>query len=178
MAEQIHTLGHPPSDGGAHGGRGARRGGRFRSRPRSQSHQSAGVRRGHGLDEEATIGALLHAARLGLFDMSWNVLCPGCGGVLEAGAALKTLNRHQYLLRVLRVDYEPTLDELVEVTFTVNPRVRRIAAHDPDTLPHPEYMRQIFWGSGIDLPDDVERQIERMTLDSWSSRRAKRRRCR
>ncbi len=37
----------------------------------------------HGLDEEATIGALVHAARLGLFDMSWNVLCPGCGGVLE-----------------------------------------------------------------------------------------------
>ncbi len=26
---------------------------------------------------------LRHAARLGLFDMSWNMLCPGCGGVLE-----------------------------------------------------------------------------------------------
>ncbi len=40
---------------------------------------------GHGLNEEATIGALVHAARLGIFDMSWNVLCPGCGGVLEIG---------------------------------------------------------------------------------------------
>ena len=39
----------------------------------------------HGLDEEATIGALVHASRLGLLDMSWNVLCPGCGGVLEDG---------------------------------------------------------------------------------------------
>ena len=38
----------------------------------------------------------------------------------------------------------------------MNPRVRRIAAHDPDTLPLAEYMRQIFWGSGIDLPDDIE----------------------
>jgi hypothetical protein len=25
----------------------------------------------------------LHATRVGLFDLSWNVLCPGCGGVLD-----------------------------------------------------------------------------------------------
>ena len=35
-----------------------------------------------GLDEERTIAAFLHAARLGIFELSWNVLCPGCGGVL------------------------------------------------------------------------------------------------
>jgi class 3 adenylate cyclase len=119
----------------------------------------------HGLDEEATIGALLHAARFGLFDMSWNVLCPGCGGVLETSGALKTINRHDYFCSLCASNYEPTLDQMVEVTFTVNPRVRRIAGHSPDTLPHPEYMRQIFWGSGVDLPDDVESRIERMTLD-------------
>ena len=33
----------------------------------------------NGLDEERTIAAYLHAARLGLFELSWNVLCPGCG---------------------------------------------------------------------------------------------------
>ena len=49
-----------------------------------------------GLDEERTIAAFLHAARLGLFELSWNVLCPGCGGVLDAGATLKTVNRDEY----------------------------------------------------------------------------------
>ncbi len=117
------------------------------------------------LDEEATIGALVHAARLGIFDMSWNMLCPGCGGVLESGAALKTLNRDHYYCSLCAADYEPTLDDLVEVTFTVNPRIRRIAAHDPDSLSHAEYMRQIFWSSGADLPDDVESAIDRITLD-------------
>ena len=34
----------------------------------------------NGLDEEKAVAAFLHAARLGLFEMSWNVLCPGCGG--------------------------------------------------------------------------------------------------
>ena len=46
----------------------------------------------------------------------------------------------------------PTLDEMVDVTFTVSPRVRRIAAHNPDELPLPEYYRQMYWGSGVDLP--------------------------
>src|SRR5665647_3486018 len=35
-----------------------------------------------GLDEERVISGFLHASRLGLFDLTWNVLCPGCGGVL------------------------------------------------------------------------------------------------
>ena len=62
-------------------------------------------------------------------------------------------------------DYSPTLDELVEVTFTVNPKIRRIAAHDPDTLSLPEYMRQIFWGSGIELPDDLDSTVDKIALD-------------
>src|SRR3546814_16044498 len=36
-----------------------------------------------GLDEEQAIAGFLHASRLGLFEMSWNVLCPGCGGRSE-----------------------------------------------------------------------------------------------
>ncbi len=39
----------------------------------------------HGLNEERTIAGFVHAARLGLFDMSWNMLCPSCGGVIETG---------------------------------------------------------------------------------------------
>ena len=33
-----------------------------------------------GLNEEHTIATFLHASRIGLFELSWNVLCPGCGG--------------------------------------------------------------------------------------------------
>ena len=119
----------------------------------------------HGLNEEATIGALVHAARLGIFDMSWTVVCPSCGSVLETAAALKTINRHQYFCSLCTAEYEPTLDQLIEVTFTVNPRTRRIAAHDPDSLPAAEFMRQVFLSSGAELPDDVEAAISKLTLD-------------
>ena len=118
-----------------------------------------------GLDEERTIAAFLHAARLGLFDVAWNVLCPRCGGVLDTNASLKTIDRAEYQCTLCAVGYEPTLDELVEVTFTVSPRVRRVAAHDPDSLPPVEYYRQVSWSSGVDLPDNLEEMVEKATLD-------------
>ncbi len=120
----------------------------------------------HGLDEERTIAAFLHAARLGLFELSWNVLCPGCGGVLDAGATLKTVNHEEYACGLCAAGYEPTLDEMVEVTFTVSPRVRRIAAHSPDTLPEVEYYRQIFWSSGVDLPETLGDSLAEFTVNS------------
>jgi class 3 adenylate cyclase len=120
----------------------------------------------HGLDEEKTISAFLHAARLGLFELSWNVICPGCGGVLDATSTLKTVNRDEYDCGLCATGYKPTLDEMVEVTFTVNPRARRIAAHTPDTMPETEYYRQIFWSSSIDLPDDLDATLSEFTIDS------------
>jgi class 3 adenylate cyclase len=118
------------------------------------------------LDEELTIAAFLHAARLGLFELSWNVLCPACGGVLEAGTTLKTVSHDEYACTLCAADYKPTLDEMVEVTFTVAPRVRRIAGHDPDLLPEAEYYRQIFWSSGMDLPENLETRLAEFTIDS------------
>ena len=89
----------------------------------------------HGLDEEKIISAFLHASRLGLFELNWNVLCPGCGGVLDSSQQLKSVHKEAYDCALCSRAYEPTLDEMVEVAFTVNPRVRRIAAHDPHPLP-------------------------------------------
>src|SRR5579864_3531689 len=119
-----------------------------------------------GIGEERVIGAFLHAARLGLFELSWNVLCPGCGGVLDASTTLKTIDRESYDCALCAAGYQATLDEMVEVTFTVSPRVRRIAAHDPSSLPEAEYYRQIFWSSGVDLPETLGDSLAEFTIDS------------
>ena len=120
----------------------------------------------NGIDEERAIGAFLHAARLGLFELSWNVLCPSCGGVIDASATLKSVNRPEYYCAWCAAGYEPILDEIVEVTFTINRRARRIAAHTPEELPFAEYFRQMFWSSAIDLPEDLDQVIEQVTLDA------------
>ena len=132
-----------------------------------------------GLDQEKVISGFLHASRLGLFDMSWNVLCPGCGGVLDAHTTLKSLRHDDYNCALCAAGYEASVDELVEVAFTVSPRVRHIAAHEPNTLSIWEYFRQIFWSSGIEFDESsVSTLINEVTLEGSSCRPAKRRSCR
>jgi hypothetical protein len=94
------------------------------------------------------------------------MLCPGCGGVLDNGTSLKTVDHDRYDCTLCSSAYEPTLDEMVEVTFTVTPRVRRIAGHDPDKLPISEYYRQVFWGSGMDLPDNLEDHMGGFSMET------------
>jgi class 3 adenylate cyclase len=118
-----------------------------------------------GLDEERVIATLLNAVGLGMFEMTWNVMCPSCAGVLSANKSLKTLNSPQYNCAFCAAGYETTLDNLVEVTFTVSPRLRKIAAHAPDELSAAEYYRQIFWSSAIDLPGDPEKLLAEVTLE-------------
>src|SRR5262249_50808141 len=86
---------------------------------------------------------------------------------LGANTSLKTVRSQAYHCAFCNVDNEPTLDDMVEVSFTVNPRVRRIAAHNPDELPIWEYYRQVFFGSGVDLPDnELEAAMQQVTLDA------------
>ncbi|MCZ4092909.1 adenylate/guanylate cyclase domain-containing protein [Sinorhizobium psoraleae] len=120
-----------------------------------------------GLDEELTIAGFLHASHHGIFELSWNVLCPGCGGVLDANTSLKSVQRAEYTCALCAAGYEPTLDEMVEVTFTVNPRVRHIEGHSPHKLPPAEYFRQVYWGSGVDLPEEgFEAKIDEFMIEA------------
>ena len=118
-----------------------------------------------GLGEERVIAALLHAVALGIMEMTWSVMCPSCAGVLSANKSLKTLNSAQYNCAFCAAGYETTLDNLVEVTFTISPRVRKIAAHSPDQLSRPNIIgrcsgvrRSIFRG-------DPEKLLREVTLE-------------
>lgn len=119
-----------------------------------------------GMDVDRSIAGFLHAARVGLFDMSWNVLCPGCGTVVESNASLKSVHNGEYNCALCAADYEPTLDEMVEVTFTVSPRVRRVEAHHPDQLSPMEYMRQVHCSSQLDLPENFEELFDEIALEA------------
>lgn len=120
-----------------------------------------------GLAEEKVISGFLHASQIGIFDLTWNVLCPGCSGVLGAHDTLKQLQPEDYHCGLCAAGYQASIDDQVEVAFTVSPRVRRIAAHDPHTLPSWDYWRQIFWSSGIDFNEDsFSRLINEATLEA------------
>ena len=70
-----------------------------------------------GLPADKAIATLLHAVQLGLFEMSWNILCPSCGGVLDANATLKSLRQQDFHCAFCAVTREPLLDDTVEGEF-------------------------------------------------------------
>ena len=123
--------------------------------------------RANELGEQDSVAAFLHATQLGLFELSWNVVCESCGGVLYQAESLQGIDQHHYNCAFCSLDCEPMLDETVEITFTVAPRVRHIAAHDPDSLPLWDYTRQIFWSSGSDLPEHLAPVVSKAVIDAF-----------
>ena len=91
-----------------------------------------------GLAEAETIDLFLHAASLGLFEMNWILICPICAGVIDSFRALKNLNSHCHCNNC-RANLVAALDDMIAVTFTVSPAVRRIAYHDPGALAVEDY---------------------------------------
>ncbi len=91
-----------------------------------------------GLAEEEAIDLFLHASSLGLFDMNWILICPICSCVIDSFRALKNLQSHCRCTNC-HADMVAALDDMIAVTFTVNPAIRRIAYHDPETLSVEDY---------------------------------------
>jgi hypothetical protein len=48
------------------------------------------------ISEQEAIDLFLHGAKIGIFQMNWNVFCPGCGAVVENFEALKTVHSTAY----------------------------------------------------------------------------------
>jgi class 3 adenylate cyclase len=89
--------------------------------------------RDRGIAESESIDLFLHATRAGLFAMSWDVVCPQSGMVLDSFGALRTLKTH-YACGLCDVTGDTDLDDFIEVTFTVSPELRRLPFHDPFSL--------------------------------------------
>jgi class 3 adenylate cyclase len=110
----------------------------------------------HDIPAHRVVEGFLHASRVGLFDMHWNVVCPGCGGVLDASNDLQTFAKNSYPCSLCATAYEPTLDELVEVVFGVSPSVKRLPHHEPSKLGYWDYIHLLYFSSGLALPRDDE----------------------
>jgi class 3 adenylate cyclase len=92
-----------------------------------------------GVSEEEAIDLFLLAAKVGVFQMSWNLLCPGCGDAVQSFASLKSVCSvfHCFLCGL---DMETRLDEFVHIGFTISPRIRSIRAHNPAALSMEDFL--------------------------------------
>jgi class 3 adenylate cyclase len=105
----------------------------------------------NGIVESEAIDLFLHAARHGLFDMVWSLVCPTCGDAVESVHALERLPA-RFTCSLCAADAEAVLDDLVQVTFTVSPAVRDIAFHRPEALSIEDYHLKYHFDPGAALP--------------------------
>jgi class 3 adenylate cyclase len=109
--------------------------------------------------EAEAIDLFLHATRSGLFEMSWDVLCPQSGMVLDSFGALRTLKTH-YECGLCDVTGDTDLDDFIKVSFSVSPRIRRLPFHDPASLSVEDFHWKLRFAPDGRLPGQPTRFLD------------------
>ncbi|HZS48208.1 MAG TPA: DUF5939 domain-containing protein [Blastocatellia bacterium] len=81
-----------------------------------------------GVDYRQVLTDLIHATTIGLMELNWDVICPGCAFINEHDH-LETVKAEQTCGNC-NGTFEVTFDHTVEVTFSVHPGIRPIAPHE------------------------------------------------
>lgn len=84
-----------------------------------------------GVSRRTVLDAVLRAVHSEVLTLEWVFHCPTCGGVAKESLQLAHVHEDDYC-PVCRVDFHNTLDQNVEVFFSVSPEIRII----PDTHRH------------------------------------------
>jgi class 3 adenylate cyclase len=107
-----------------------------------------------GIGEEEAIDLFLHATAVGLFQMNWILLCPICSCVIESFRALKNLQSHCRCTSC-HVDLVAALDDMIAVSFTINPAIRDTVFHHPESLSVEDYVYHYRSAPEGLIPDGV-----------------------
>ncbi|MFO7781071.1 MAG: adenylate/guanylate cyclase domain-containing protein [Spirochaetia bacterium] len=79
------------------------------------------------MDRYAVLEVMLRAVGFGVLDLEWAFHCPTCGGVAKESLKLSHTHEEEFC-PVCRIDFRNTLDENVEVFFSVSEPIRRLPA--------------------------------------------------
>ncbi|MCV6639485.1 DUF5939 domain-containing protein [Candidatus Albibeggiatoa sp. nov. NOAA] len=80
----------------------------------------------HGLDPQECTDLFIHGAKIGLFDMNYNMVCPMCGGIANSHHELDELEPNSFYCYVCDIDVPTALDGQVEVSFTIHPEIKAL----------------------------------------------------
>jgi len=86
-----------------------------------------------GIAERDAVDLFLHAAHAGVVEFSWGVLCPACGSFITTDHALRALNDER-VCAICDIPIPPSIDDNVEVAFSVAPSTRAIRFNAPEKL--------------------------------------------
>ncbi|NBC29853.1 MAG: hypothetical protein GVY29_07660 [Spirochaetes bacterium] len=97
-----------------------------------------GIARTWKVTRRTVLEVFLRAVRFGILRMEWIFHCPTCGGVAKESLSL-THTHEQDFCPVCRVDFRNTLDQNVEVFFSVGAEIRTL----PESLQQ-DYVNRVM----------------------------------
>jgi class 3 adenylate cyclase len=102
-----------------------------------------------GLAESEAIDLFLHGAKLGLFEMEWHMVCACCGHVFQNLRGMSDLHAH-FICNICRMENTITLDDFIQVAFTISPTIRSLVYHSPAGLEAYDYLFHYQLAKGLD----------------------------
>jgi class 3 adenylate cyclase len=96
----------------------------------------------------AVLEMFLHATRLGLLDMYWELLCPRCRRMVDSKAGLGEVNAASHC-NTCNIDFRAQFDHNVEVIFRPNPSVRAVDGSILYCVGSPQYQPHIVMSQHV-----------------------------
>jgi adenylate cyclase len=122
-------------------------------------------------DEEEVLRLCLYATKLGILNLSWNVMCLNCR-VSKADHSSLSLLQVQFHCDLCGVDYNANFDQYVELKFSAHPNIRKAMSQiycigGPYITPHIWVQKIIEQGKEIVIPyPQTEEPLRLRTLKS------------
>ena len=104
------------------------------------------------ISEDEAIDLFLHGRKVGLFRMDWQLLCEGCADVVESFGSLDKVDSH-FFCNICESDREASMDDYIEISFTISPSVRKIRCHDPACLSAEDYILRYRFSQNACMED-------------------------
>lgn len=106
-------------------------------------------------DPDSVLRVLLYAAKAGLLNLSWNLICPNCRVSKVEFSSLSQL-KPEFHCDLCGVNYDASFDQFVELHFSVHPSIRKAHAEvfcvgAPMITPHVKAQKVIKRGETVSI---------------------------
>ncbi|XDD46184.1 DUF5939 domain-containing protein [Leptospira sp. WS39.C2] len=79
----------------------------------------------HQIDDNDSVDFFVHAAKVGLFDFAYNLICPMCGGIVHSHHKLDEIEGKEFHCVSCNIIVPTLLDDQVEVAFQIHPSLQK-----------------------------------------------------
>ena len=104
----------------------------------------------HGFEEKDAVDLFVESAKAGIFDFTWSKICPFCGGMEHSFDSMNEMQQISHCT-VCNVDIPEELDSQVEVSFTINPDIKKLELSEFDSF---DNYRKTFFSRNF-IPSDA-----------------------